>query len=72
MAYATLSFILSIVLLFIGSYRNLDLISFDKAERKFWCISTDFAKSRSDLSMSDQEATLYYGIFKDILIIIQN
>ena len=65
-----LSFILSIVLSFIGSYRNLDIISFYKAERKFWCISTDFAKSRSDLSMSDQEA--YYGIFKDMLIIIQN
>ena len=71
MAYATLSFILSIVLSFIGSYRNLDLISFDKAERKFWCISTDLAKSRSDLSMSDQEAC--YGTFIiDMLMIIQN
>ena len=66
-----LSFILSIVLSFIGSYRNLDIISFYTAERKFWCISTDFAKSRSDLSMSDQE--VYYGIFIiDKLIIIQN
>ena len=66
-----LSFILSIVLSFIGSYRNLDIISFYTAERKFWCISTDFAKSRSDLSMSDQE--VYYGIFIiDMLIIIQN
>ena len=66
-----LSFILSIVLSFIGSYRNLDIISFYTAERKFWCISTDFTKSRSDLSMSDQE--VYYGIFIiDMLIIIQN
>lgn len=66
-----LSFILSIVLSFIGSYRNLDIISFYTVERKFWCISTDLGESKSDLSTSDQEA--YYGIFIiDMLIIIQN